>query len=168
MLVKVGSIDQFLIDIKANSKTTGTATSASIVITYLIQIMMLITTDKFSTTMFTEVFTKIEAITSVAVLTREEVTIFNSLIKVLTMVELITTAELSGASQGLIANKGLLVRTASTTLSFVEQAKAIDKQLETNRANYDGMDKAVKALKEKVKAATTVCKDKFDDDDYKN
>merc|ERR1719481_678232 len=73
-----------------------------------------------------------------------------------------------GASQGLIASKGLMVEEVSTEISFSEQVEAFDAQLATNRANCEGMDAVGLQLEAKIKTleetGSIVCKDKYDDD----
>jgi len=106
----------------------------------------------------------LQAVTKVGTLTEAEQITIVSLVQIVALIESKKTGAVSGASQGLIGAKGLLVAEISTDLSFEEQAAAADAQLATNRANCAGMDTVAKALKAKQAELTPVCNDKFDDD----
>merc|ERR1711892_691530 len=149
-----------------NESTTGTITSVSIFVTKMILITTKITASIIDTE-FTEAVTFIKSITNVATLTTEEITIITQITDLLALLSVNSVGSISEASQGLIGNKGLVVQAISEDLSFEEQTKKAEEQLQTNRDNCKGMDEAAAEL-EKITSdestVTIVCKDMFDDD----
>ena len=67
-------------------------------------------------------------------------------------------------SASVIASQGLIVAPIDENLSDSEKVTAMELQLEINRANCEGMDRAAAALTSLLDSATIVCFDKFDDD----
>jgi len=160
-------INTMLVNIQSGALTTGGSgeeTAASVVVSYLIDIVVLITEEQFTSDAFTTLLAKLQAVTKVAEMTLVEQDTIESLIQIVALVESTKTGAAAGASQGLIGAKGLMVEEISTDLSFEEQAAKADAQLQTNRANCKGMDDVAKALKAKQAELTPVCNDKFDDD----
>ena len=165
VLVQIVTVNTVLLNLQSGSLITGGTgdeTPAAVVMAWLIEIVVLITEEKFATEEFTTLLTKIEGVTKVATLTEVEETTLLSLIQVVALFESTKTGAVAGASQGLIGAKGLLVAEISTDIPFDEQTAAADAQLQTNRQNCKGMDDVAKALKTKLAELDPVCKDKFD------
>ena len=73
------------------------------------------------------------------------------------------SGSISQSSQALIGSKGLVVAAIDADLSNDEAVTAMDAQLETNRANCEGMDKAGSGLEDLVADSSSVrvvCEDK--------
>ena len=167
VLVQIEWINVMLQNIQSGALTadgTGEETIGAVVMTWLIDIVVLITEERFTSTEFTTLYANLQSVTKVSTLTEIELKTITSLIQVVTLIVSTKTGAAAGASQKLIGAKGLLVEEISTDIPFEEQTEAADKQLATNRANCKGMDDVAKALKKKQAELTPVCKDKFDPD----
>ena len=168
VLTNIQIVKTILVKIQTNAMVSGSGTETSIelLISQFIQIVLLITEEKVTSTEFTALLTQLQAVTKVQTLTASQTVIIVNLIEVVTMIEVTYTGSVSGASMGLIGNKGLLGEEVAATLSFEEQEKAAETKLNTQRNNCAGMDKAAQALDTLVETTTMkfVCADKFDED----
>merc|ERR1719234_1947512 len=125
VLTQIATINALLLNIQSGTLITGGTgeeTSAAVVVTWLIQIVVLITEEQFTSDAFLELLIKLESVTKVSTLSEAEQMTIVALIQVVALVESTKTGAVAGASQGLIGAKGLVVAEISTDLSFEEQA----------------------------------------------
>ena len=75
-------------------------------------------------------------------------------------------ASVAFGSASVIATQGLIVALIDEDSTDGEKLEAAEEQLETNRANCEGMDQVAESLTSIIESSslTLVCKDKFDDD----
>ena len=152
-----------IIDNTFSSSSTGT--SVSELISKILFITTSLSENKFDDK-YEAAVTFVISVTEVSAISSEQISILLELKDLLSMFLVGFSGSLSDASQGLVGNKGLVVESIDTSLSFEEQAQAADEQLNTNRANCAGMDGAAKSLVLLLESDTVkiVCKDQFDDD----
>ena len=144
----------------------GEEVNIAILLTKIIIITTKISENAFDDDELTEALSFVKEVTKVSSISTVEEETLIEIQSLLAMFTVTLSGSLSGASQGLIANKGLVVAEIDSTLSFDEQAEKAEQQLSTNRANCEGMDKAAQSLNTLLKSDSTkfVCQDQFDDD----
>ena len=164
ILNKIAVVAVKLEQIKAGSLVSEAEQTTSVFfISIMVEIVMKMTDYDIADDSFTQLMVQLDTFTNVQTLDETQTDIITSLLLIVTRLEITSTLSISGASQSLIRNKGLIVAEISTTeLSFEDQASEADKQLGVFRDNCKGMSDVAKELGNMT--PDYVCEDIYDDD----